>query len=68
MAILVTGQPGRAGGGIFQAENGPKMAINRTFPGLHAFSANFARDKMKERETPDLMVQNARGLGPLEPF
>ena len=30
----------------------PKMAINRDFPGLRAFSANVARDKNEEQEIP----------------
>ena len=41
MAILDT-RPATAGGNVANPK-GPEMAINRNFPGLHAFSANFAR-------------------------
>ena len=35
-------------GGNFSSRKRPEMAINRYFLGLHAFSANFARDKIEE--------------------
>ena len=41
----------------------PKMAINRDFPGLHAFSANVARDKNEEQEIPHPMVKSAARFG-----
>ena len=36
----------------------PKMAINRNFPGLRAFSANVATDKNEEQEIPHPMVKS----------
>ena len=41
----------------------PKMAINRNFPGLRAFSANVARDKNEEQEIPHPMVKNGARFG-----
>ena len=41
----------------------PKMAINRNFPGLRAFSANVARDKNEEQETPHRMVKSTARFG-----
>ena len=65
-AILVT-RPATAGG-RFQAEKKtPKMAINRDFPGLRAFSAIFARDKIEEREIPHPMVKSAAHFGAPQP-
>ena len=43
------------------------MEINRDFLRLRAFSANFARDKIKERETPHTMAQSAVHFGPPRP-
>ena len=43
----------------------PKMAINRNFPGLRAFSANVARDKNEEQETLATFAENARSPGKL---
>ena len=43
------------------------MAINRDFPGLRAFSAIFARDKIEEREIPHLMVKSAAHFGAPKP-
>ena len=45
----------------------PKMAINRDFPGLRAFSAIFARDKIEEREIPHPMVTSAAHFGAPKP-
>ena len=54
---------GLRGGG--ETRGRPKMAINRDFPRLWAFSANFARDKIEEREIPQPMVKiEARFGGP----
>ena len=41
----------------------PKMAINRDFPGLRAFSANVARDKNEAQEIPHPMVRSAARFG-----
>ena len=41
----------------------PKMAINRDFPGLRAFSANVARDKIEEQEIPHPMVKSTARFG-----
>ena len=38
--------------GKFSSRKTPKMAINRDFPGLRAFSANFVRDKIEDGEIP----------------
>ena len=51
----------------FQAEKTPKMAINRNFPGLRAFSANVARDKNEEQEIPHPMLKIPRVLETLNP-
>ena len=45
--------------GKFSSRITPKMAINRDFPGLRAFSANFVRDKIEECEIPHPMVTSA---------
>ena len=51
--------------GKFSSRKTPKMAINHDFPGLRAFSANFATDKIEEREIPPPMVKSAaRFWGP----
>ena len=50
-------------GASFQAQKTPKMAINRDFPGLHAFSANVARDKNEEQEIPHPMVKSTARFG-----
>ena len=42
----------------------PKLAINRNFPGLIAFSANVARDKNEEQEIPHPMVKSTARFGP----
>jgi hypothetical protein len=42
--------------GKFSSRKRPEMATNRDFPGLRAFSANFGRDKIEEREIPHLMA------------
>ena len=49
--------------GKFSSRKTPQMAINRDFPGLRAFSANFARDKIEEREIPHPMVKSAACFG-----
>ena len=54
--------PAGHGRGI-QAEKTPKMAINRDFPGLRAFSVNGARDKKEEQEIPHPMVNSAARFG-----
>ena len=41
----------------------PKMAINRNFPGLRAFSANVVRDRNEEQEIPHPMVKSAARFG-----
>ena len=41
----------------------PKMARNRNFPGLRAFSANIARDKNEEQEIPHPMVKITARFG-----
>ena len=43
------------------------MAINRDFLGLRAFSADFARDKIEEREIPHPMVKSAAHFGAPKP-
>ena len=52
MAILVT----RLATAVSSPKT-PKMAINRNFPGLRAFSANVARDKNEGQEIPHPMVK-----------
>ena len=44
-----------------------RLAINRNFPGLRAFSANVARDKNEEREIPVPWSKVPRVLEPLKP-
>ena len=58
MAILVT-HLATAG----SSRKTPKMAINRDFPGLPAFSANVARDKNEEQEIPHPMVKKTARFG-----
>ena len=58
MAILVT----RLATAVSSRKT-PKMAINRNFPGLRAFSANVARDKNEEQEIPHPMVKSAARFG-----
>ena len=58
MAILVT----RLATAVSSRKT-PKMAINRDFPGLHAFSANVARDKNEEQEIPHPMVKSTSRFG-----
>ena len=53
MAILVT----RLATAVSSPKT-PKMAINRDFPGLRAFSANVGRDKNDEQEIPHPMVKS----------
>ena len=60
MAILVTAGHGR---GKFSSRKTPKMAINRDFPGLRAFSANVVRDKNEEQEIPHPMVKSTARFG-----
>ena len=43
------------------------MAINRDFPRLRAFSANFATDKIEEREIPQPMVKSTARFGAPRP-
>ena len=50
--------PAGHGRGEFLSRKTPKMAINRNFPALHAFSANFARDKIEVREIRQPMVKS----------
>ena len=57
MAILVT----RLATAVSSRKT-PKMAINRDFPGLRAFSANVARDKNEEQEIPHPMVKSTARL------
>ena len=58
MAILVT----RLATAVSSRKT-PKMAINRNFPGLRAFSANVARDKNEEQEIPHPMVKSTARFG-----
>ena len=58
MAILVT----RLATAVSSRKT-PKMAINRDFPGLRAFSANGARDKIEEQEVPHPMVKSTARFG-----
>ena len=58
LAILVT-RLATAG----SSRKTPKMAINRDFPGLRAFSANVARDKNEEQEIPHPMVKSTARFG-----
>ena len=58
MAILVT----RLATAVSSRKT-PKMAINRNFLGLRAFSANVATDKNEEQEIPHPMVKNGARFG-----
>ena len=58
MAILVT----RLATAV-SSRKAPKMAINRNFPGLRAFSANVARDKNEQQEIPHPMVKSTARFG-----
>ena len=58
MAILVT----RLATAVSSRKT-PKMAINRDFPGLRAFSANVATDKNEEQEILHPMVKSAARFG-----
>ena len=58
MAILVT-RPATA----VSSRKTPKMAINRDFPGLRAFSANVATDKNEEQEILHPMFKNGARFG-----
>ena len=51
------------GRGRFLSQKTPKMAINHDFPGLHAFSANFGRDRIEQVESPHPMVKSAARFG-----
>ena len=51
------------GQGKFSSRKTPKMAINRDFPGLRAFSANVVRDKKVEQEIPHPMIKSAARFG-----
>ena len=51
------------GWGKFPSQKTPKMAINRNFPGLRAFSANVARHKNEWQEIPHQMVKSAARFG-----
>ena len=62
MAILVT----RLATAVSSRKT-PKMAINRNFPGLRAFSANVARGKNEEQEIPVPWSRVPRVLEPLKP-
>ena len=53
--------------GKFSSRKTPKMAINRDFPGLGAFSVNSARDNIEEREIPHPMVKSAACFGAPKP-
>ena len=59
--------PARAGGGGVLSRKTPKMAINRDFLGLRAFSPNFATDRIKEVEIPQPMVKSATRFGAPKP-
>ena len=55
--------PAGHGRGKFSSRKTPKMAINRDFPGLRAFSANVATDKNEEKEIPHPMVKSTARFG-----
>ena len=59
--------PAGHGWGRFLSRKTPKMAINRDFPGLRAFSANFARDRIEGAEIPQPMVKSAALYGAPKP-
>ena len=58
MAILVT----RLATAVSSPKT-PKMATNRDFPGLRAFSANVAQHKNEEQEIPHPVVKSAAHFG-----
>ena len=58
MAILVT----RLATAVSRRKT-PKMAINRDFPGLRAFSANVATDKNEVEKIPHPMVKSTAQFG-----
>ena len=51
------------GWGKFPSQKTSKMAINRNFPGLRAFSANVARDEKEEQEIPHPMIKSTARFG-----
>ena len=59
--------PAGHGWGRFLSRKTPKMAINRDFPGLRAFSANFATDRIEEVEIPQPMIKSAARFGAPKP-
>ena len=59
--------PAGHGRGKFLSRKTPKMAINRDFLGLRAFSANFARDKIEQCEIPHPIVKSAAPFGAPKP-
>ena len=59
--------PAGHGRGRFLSRKTPKMAINRYFPGLRAFSANFATDRIEEVEMPQPLVKSATRFGAPKP-
>ena len=59
--------PADHGRGRFLSRKTPKMAINRDFPGLRAFSANFAADRIEQVEIPQPMVKSATRFGAPKP-
>ena len=59
--------PAGHGRGRFLSRKTPKMAINRDFPGLRAFSANFATDRIEEVEIFQPMVKSAARFGAPKP-
>ena len=59
--------PAGHGRGRFLSRKTPKMAIIRDFPGLRAFSANFARDRIEEVENPQPTVETAALYGDPKP-
>ena len=54
--------PGRARPGQ-STQKTPKMAMNRDFPGLRAFSVIVAKGKNEEQEIPHAMVKSAARFG-----
>ena len=61
MAILVT----RLATAVSSRKT-PKLAINRDFPGLRAFSANVARGQNEEQESPHPMVKSTARFGDIK--
>ena len=51
------------GWGKFSSQKTSKMAINRNFPGLRAFSANVASDEKEEQEIPHPMIKSTARFG-----